>query len=399
MSSARGARRRARVTALVPRPDGLPSSRVRVAEPNTPSQRSIRRGRESELRATSTTRPRRGGSPPAEPATSSRAHDENMCRARYHPAMLSARSLLASLSGVLVTVVACSGDDGAAAGVTAEQACDSAARAICEKLQECAPAFVRFEWGDTARCSSRFKINCASAFTAAGTSATPSALSQCGAAINTATCDDVLRRKYPAPCGTEPGKLADGAPCGHDAQCVGRLCRTPEGHACGACSALGAAGASCGRDEDCDRGLACAGAKCVKYREAGESCGRNEPCAPTLACTEGKCAVALGAGARCARPIGEFENACDLAKGYYCDATGTCATIGTADAGEKCGIVDAKLVFCAAKGSCVPTTLSGTCQAPAADGATCNDFAGPKCLAPASCVNGICTITDPATCR
>jgi hypothetical protein len=35
----------------------------------------------------------------------------------------------------------------------------------------------------------------------------------------------------------------------------------------------------------------------------------------------------------------------------------------------------------------------------AADGQACNDTAGPYCMSPASCVSGVCKISDPSACR
>jgi hypothetical protein len=53
------------------------------------------------------------------------------------------------------------------------------------------------------------------------------------------------------------------------------------------------------------------------------------------------------------------------------------------------------------------TSTTGTCAAPAVDGAACDNdpSMGPPCLAPAKCVPatstataGICTVPDAATC-
>ncbi len=298
-------------------------------------------------------------------------------------------------------VLACSGDDDAPANVSPQQACDSAARALCDKIEACAPFYVDLQYGDPATCISRFMINCTSSFSAPGTSATPNKLSQCASDFGTVSCDDVLRRKYPSSCTTQPGTLADGAACGHDAQCVGRLCRKTGEATCGACSAIGAAGATCAEDEDCDVGLTCIEDKCVKYREAGESCSDTQPCAATLVCSGGSCALPLAAGAAC-KATSFADNDCDGVKGLYCDTPSkTCTKIGVASAGEKCGLIDGKPVVCTNGAECqIPTLGSqGTCQAAAADGAACNDRDGPYCQDPARCQNGICTITDPATCK
>jgi hypothetical protein len=315
--------------------------------------------------------------------------------------MSFARTASILACSVSALVLACSGDDGGASNVSPEQACDSASRALCDKFEACAPFYVDLEHGDVAKCRSRILVNCSTSFTAPGTSATPNQLSACATAIGSTSCDDVLRRKLPSSCVSQPGALADGAACGHDAQCKGRLCRKTGDATCGACSTLGAAGAACEDDEQCDQGLVCENEKCVKPREAGESCGDTEPCARTLSCAGGTCAVPLSAGAACKATSLE-QNDCDGTKGLYCDVpTKTCATIGIANPGQSCGLVDGKPVLCVGDATCklAGAGFQGTCQAPAADGAACNEQDGPHCQEPASCVSGICTITDPSTCK
>jgi hypothetical protein len=45
------------------------------------------------------------------------------------------------------------------------------------------------------------------------------------------------------------------------------------------------------------------------------------------------------------------------------------------------------------------SALIGVCVGSATDGAACDPAKGPSCLPPARCSNGVCTITDPATCK
>jgi hypothetical protein len=45
-------------------------------------------------------------------------------------------------------------------------------------------------------------------------------------------------------------------------------------------------------------------------------------------------------------------------------------------------------------------STTGTCEAAAADGATCSDTTGPKCMNPAFCnAGGTCQISDPSSCH
>jgi hypothetical protein len=80
-----------------------------------------------------------------------------------------------------------------------------------------------------------------------------------------------------------------------------------------------------------------------------------------------------------------------------------CSMAQLADAGGACGFSLQSMTFteCKAGGNCKMTagTLMGTCEAAAADGATCDATKGPFCLSPAVCENGTCKIPDPASCR
>lgn len=307
-------------------------------------------------------------------------------------------------TAALVALLACSGSSSSSSGATPDQACSDYAQLLCDKLNTCAPYFLQGAYGDMATCVARAKIDCVPSFSANGTSATPDAVETCIGDAKNASCDDLIARKGPPSCNTKPGQLADGAVCGTDAQCKGALCRFADTGTCGACSSPGGAGAACARDGDCADGqsLRCVAKKCVTSAGAGADCSAEQPCLPSLACTGGKCATPLAAGAACQFKIG--ENPCDTEKGYYCNPkTNVCAQIVTAAAGAQCGYFNDALVSCTGGSICRgadPTKQQpGTCQAPAADGAACNDATGPSCLAPARCLSGVCTVTDPTSCK
>jgi hypothetical protein len=78
------------------------------------------------------------------------------------------------------------------------------------------------------------------------------------------------------------------------------------------------------------------------------------------------------------------------------------AAFAFGSAGQPCGIVNnTTYTACAAGGLCKGASglTAGTCQATAADGAACDDTAGPPCLSPAVCSGGVCKISDPGTCN
>jgi len=316
--------------------------------------------------------------------------------------MLLRRALLC-LSPLALVVLAASagcGDDDVDTSVSPDTACTSAANAICDKLQECAPFLITVGFASRDACVDRFKINCTSGFSAPGTSATPTRLQQCSTDARGATCEDIVSRTLPESCRTVPGSLQDGNVCGNDAQCANKLCRVAKGSTCGACSSLGAAGAACESDGDCDYGLQCFDKKCLSRGRAGAACSATAPCIGTLGCVNGVCATPLAAGAACTFKVG--ENSCDAGKGFYCNpTTSTCTQISTAGPGGQCEFGLKGITACTSGSECkIPVgQTTGTCAAAAADGATCNDDTGPKCLAPARCAAGICTIADPSKCK
>ena len=310
-------------------------------------------------------------------------------------------ALVASVAAGVIGLFACSGSS-STSGTTPDQACNDLAQTLCDKINSCAPFYLQTTYGDMATCVTRTKINCVPAYAANGTSATPDATETCLADAKTTSCDDLLTRKGPPSCFTQPGQLADGIGCGTDAQCKGTLCRLADNSTCGACSSPGGAGSACNRDEDCTHGFVCSNQKCAAPAAAGGACGTGQPCATSLSCVGGTCAVALEAGAACTPKLN--ENACDIAKGLYCHPKNkVCALVGTSAAGGQCGIFNDNLVLCTGGSSCKGdnplTQTPGTCQAAAADGAACNDTTGPKCLTPARCVSGVCKLTDPTTCK
>ena len=235
--------------------------------------------------------------------------------------------------GVGILVAACSGDDGSAR-ISGETACNDAASSLCDKIGECAPFFLTVGFTDRAQCIARFKGTCTTSFSAPGTSATPDRYAQCARDVKTAACADILGRTYPEACRPTAGTLADGAPCGTNAQCKNKLCRVPLEATCGACSSLGAAGADCERDDDCDWSLECVGKKCLAKGKEGFACSAGAPCSGTLACNAGVCAQPLGAGATCT--FRQNENPCDGAKGSFCHpVTKVCTQIEAAKAGAR----------------------------------------------------------------
>jgi hypothetical protein len=293
-------------------------------------------------------------------------------------------------------LVACSSStSGGGVASTPEDACDQYVSTFCNKISECFPAAIRLSYKDAAECISRQKTQCVKSLNAPSTAATPAYVSGCASAISAASCDDVF--KQPDACKTPAGTLADGTPCGDDAQCTGRTCNKTGDTNCGACGQRVAAGGDCTKGK-CDDGLSCAeNGKCVAPGAAGATCGENQPCLTPLVCANGTCAKGGEAGAACSEAA-----PCNAFKALACDsASKTCKEVKLANPGETCGVVNGAFVLCAAGGDCKTagaTSPTGTCQAALADGAACTTD-GPSCQEPAECVNGVCTVSDPGTCK
>jgi hypothetical protein len=289
---------------------------------------------------------------------------------------------------------------------------------------------------DIATCEARTEQTCVAALAATGTGQTVAGVTACGAAYPSEACDDYFDGNPVAACVPPAGTLATGSPCGSSAQCASTFCAIAEYQVCGTCQPLPTAGATCQVTADCGRDLACAvpnGATsgvCAAYGASAAPCLTGvAPCGAGLACvgddvatmTMGTC-MASGAtvGAACDATRKTAAN-CNGDLGLVCVPTaagsgvGTCKTITLVAAGAACGDIGSAPITgfadCEASGLCVKasaTATTGTCAAPAVDGATCNNdpTIGPPCLAPAKCVPssatstaGTCTVPDAATCN
>ena len=302
---------------------------------------------------------------------------------------------------------ACGGNGGLSTGadmgstadlaITTEQACSDTAAAYCAKVQSCAPIFLQIVYGDLATCTARLKLACAPSLAAPGTSQTAARIDACAAALGSASCDSVFGGKI---CGTMPGTLANGAACVDSNQCMSAYCNRGNG-GCGACSAQPALGAAC--DGDCGTsGYQCDSKVCVSYVPLHGPCdGQLHKCTPGLYCSKQSqsCEAPLPAGAACTP---NADPPCNLLDGHFCHPINkVCAEIKYAAAGQSCGYVMPDFYLCSGSSTCqgAQGAQSGTCLAPAADGAACDAQKGPACLPPALCSNGLCRIFDPSACH
>lgn len=284
----------------------------------------------------------------------------------------------------------CSGDDdgGGGSGV----GCNSAAQAVCNKLNSCFPALVQIIYGDVATCVTRGELGCNADVSAAGSNTTNANLGSCAAAYSDASCESLINAA-PDAC-IVPGERGDGEACAASAQCQSTHCNTGTSN-CGTCAPLSAAGGPCDTGDDCENGLVCASSVCAVPVAAGGACTESAQCSGFLICKGGTCATPGAAGQPCTPSASD----CDFTQALYCDpASSTCKLIQFAGPGESCGLVDNTLVACSGGGDCSGSP-TGTCTAPAADGASCSPAeTGPNCVPPAECVNGSCQLPNPEAC-
>jgi len=314
---------------------------------------------------------------------------------------LSWASTAAAIVGIVT--VACSGST-SSSNVSPTQACNDLGNAICSKIESCAPFELQVVYGSTSACATRFALTCPDAIAASGSGATPAAVESCSQAYSSASCGDVLSGKTPSACQIY-GTLTAGTVCGADQQCVGPdgYCKVAATAVCGACGTTAAAGGACSANSDCQSGLTCplptgsTTGSCVAPGAAGATCDKLHPCASPLACLNTTCSQPVEAGQACDATA---QN-CDFTQGLFCNpTTKVCAQIGMAGAGAPCGFANGAYTVCNGGGTCNlnPTTGAGTCEAVAADGATCGSN-GASCLQPAVCVNNTCTIPNASSCH
>src|SRR6185436_7191609 len=236
---------------------------------------------------------------------------------------------------------------------------------------------------------------------APGSGLTAASALACGDAFAGASCDDVFGDAIPA-CQVK-GTLAKGAPCGAGSQCATGFCRRPETSFCGKCDSPAADGAACDTDDSCQFPLLCSEAgRCARPSGEGEFCNESKPCQPgPLFCgADNACHRPSAEGKSCNRSGTAPLQPCEL--GFTCrpSANGTCRPIRFVDAGLTCGIspTGSSVILCVGSGSCV----NNICKPPGQDGERCTpsplgDSGG--CLAPALCLEGLCQLPDPASCR
>lgn len=300
------------------------------------------------------------------------------------------------------TVVSGASDAAAEASPGSEYATAAAVigDAVCEFQARCTRSGLVAAYGTVEACKKRRRDTIVPS--TPGVALTVTQAERCAAGLATLDCRLADQAAFPPECGVK-GTLEDGASCDLNGQCASGSCyhANPDSAACGVCQAAAPVGGDCAA-ADCAFGLYCANTTCAKKVALGGDCNASSKrCIGILDCVQGKCKEPLPPGAACGA-VGSAT--CDVSKEVVCkptaptDPAGTCVPFLEAKLGEPCGIDSTKLTFTVcSKGQCMPSETKGTCVAHAADGEPCSTLI--PCLAPALCLDKVCTVRDPATCR
>jgi hypothetical protein len=294
------------------------------------------------------------------------------------------------------------GTGGADAGMeavplTADAACMQFAQAYCGVLETC-PAVLQVYYGDANTCVTRTKLACVTDQMSPGIARTPNDIVACTNAASSATCADVVDNNLPAACQVSAGTVVNGGGCGSSWQCMSTHCEKSGSSVCGTCAVRQPVNGTCTVNEGCVAGLLCANGKCAMPVALGAACSNNVPCSGYLYCdkTTQICSAYVESGASCASD----SSACDLLNGYGCNPfTHVCQSVGVANGGGECGLVNSTLVVCIVLDNCSGATLTkpGVCASPAQDGTACDD--NMHCLPPATCVNQLCRLPSSGSCQ
>jgi hypothetical protein len=282
------------------------------------------------------------------------------------------------------------------------QSCNDLAAKLCMKLNQCSSFAFSLAYTDMNQCLSRVGVTCPSGAKASGSGATAAALEACAQAYASADCAALVAGVAPSACNIH-GSLAAGAACGSSVQCMGdnSYCNIPANQICGVCATRSGPGGPCTQAGDCNLDLACASTgMCVTPGDTGAQCNPQKPCKVSLSCVNQQCSAPVGAMGTCDPNV---QN-CDYSAGLFCNASNKCIAYKTAAAGAMCGLSSTSDSYTLCNGTLLcPTTsmsLRGTCPMISMDNAMCDpNGLQSQCLAPAVCVNGMCVLDDPSSCK
>lgn len=285
----------------------------------------------------------------------------------------------------------------------------------------------------------RFIQLCTNALAAPGAGDLGATFSRCSGVIASAACGDEIN------CDEDiVGTLPEGSACLEGYQCASGGCDGKNG-VCGKCIALAAVGDTCSTSKPCvknaecvfdsatgtcrattiakegescdfsasettvkcDSGLRCnseAGKLvCRKPGAASAACESSDDCQSDLVCKDKVCGAGTPLGGDCANFTG-------CARGLVCGTDNKCAQFTLVGTGQPCDLLARGCLKGRCKGAAVSVGSSGTkvtpgvCEDPIPDGSPCtvrtsSSSDTPSCDVLAECVNGVCQLPNPASCK
>ena len=277
-------------------------------------------------------------------------------------------------------------------------ACARFGSALCSRLSACSLRLIETVYGDRQTCELRTATSCLEGFAIPDAISSADGVADCASALNETSCHALLQNGLPSGCRYAPGPRPEAASCSADGQCASTRCARAAGARCGVCAPLGALEQACLLDSDCLAGLVCSSARTCRAPAAlGAACDANRPCAVPHVCASAVCGEALGGSAAC----DPANDACDVYRGLSCHPQSRkCEPWSSALARQACGWdATAGWIACAAGATCRRVDGREVCEAPAADGASCEPDGSKPCLAPARCIDGVCRFVAGEDCR
>lgn len=258
---------------------------------------------------------------------------------------------------LLAILVACGGStDAENATKNREEACRVSAEALCARVAQCSPLYIRFFFETVPDCEAMVNDACLARYSGAGATSSPracpseAATSPCGAIADPrrAVFFTTPPRAVLELCPVTPGALEDRAPCQHDGDCKS-----------GGCGAVIPFGTGCKTKDEVD----------ASFSAPNEMLTEGQPCDATAA-----------------RPGG-----CDLTQGLVCADDGVCRALTIVGPGEACeptpfDVPKSTAHLCDARAHC----SAGTCAAAPKRGEPCTD----TCRIGLSCVSGRCVTSN-----
>lgn len=305
---------------------------------------------------------------------------------RLVPCLFVTSGLSVAACGVDDRILNAGGDASPGDG-TLDTAVSRFALATCDRMNKCAPAYVRSTFGSYDECVTRTVLVNKWAGGLPGVTWDAKMFLNCATRWNNTSCDEIFSAD-PYPECRSLGTRGQGEGCNLNNQCATNYC-DQVGYSCGKCAPEPAEGAACTNSQQCAEGMWCMpDSTCHKPAKRGQPCSSTLSCATDSICVSGTCAARVQEGGHCDTSAGLY---CDFnGKELLCGSTSSaCVAVTAKQAGESC----ATQSYCEKSGMC----SNGTCQPAAGDTGSCDDAAGPYCEWPALCVNGSCQLPTSVT--